>query len=206
MRKAEIERSTAETKISLKLNLDGSGQANIDSGSGFFNHMLELFTYQSRINLELKCKGDIDVDYHHSVEDIGIVLGEAFVKAVDDKRGIARYGQSILPMDEALVLVALDISGRAYLSYDVDLKATKLSDDGTEISAHIGSFDTELIEEFLQAFIRSGKITLHIKKLNGKNSHHIVEAVFKGLGQAIRKAVSIDKGFSEEIPSTKGVL
>ncbi len=206
MRKAKIERVTGETNINIDLNLDGSGISKIDSGSGFFNHMLELFTYQSKIDLSVLCKGDVDVDYHHSVEDIGISLGEAFKKALGEKKGIVRYGECLLPMDEALVSVALDFSGRSYLGYGVELRATKLSDDGKELPAKIGSFDAELIEEFLLAFTRTAGLTLHIKKLAGKNSHHIVEAVFKGLGRAVRQAISIDKDFAVEIPSTKGKL
>lgn len=206
MRKAKVERVTGETNIKVDLNLDGLGIAKIDSGSGFFNHMLELFAYQSKIDLSVVCKGDIDVDYHHSVEDIGISLGEAFKTALGDKKGLVRYGQSLLPMDEALVLVALDFSGRSYLGYDVELKATKLFDDAELIPAKIGSFDAELIEEFLLAFTRSAALTLHVKKLEGRNSHHIVEAVFKGFGRAVRQAISIDKGFEGEIPSTKGKL
>ncbi len=195
MRISEVKRKTAETDISLKLNLDGNGRADIKSGNGFFDHMLTLFAAQSLCDLKLSCKGDVDVDYHHSVEDIGIVLGQAFSEALGDKSGIARYGSCYLPMDEALVLVALDFSGRAYLAYDLEIPVER-----------IGDFPSELVEEFLTAFTRTVGLTLHAKKIAGKNGHHIVEACFKGLGRAVRAAISDDPRLQGAIPSTKGVL
>ena len=195
MRTASIKRKTAETDISLKLDLDGSGRSAIDTGVGFLDHMLTLFAKHGRFDLEVICKGDTQVDDHHSVEDIGICLGEAFAKALGDKAGIRRYGQTILPMDEALVLSALDISGRAHLSYEAKIRARK-----------VGTFDTELAEEFWEAFARSAKITLHIRQLAGRNAHHIIEGMFKSVARALREAVSIDPVLAGEIPSTKGVL
>ena len=195
MRKAEIKRKTAETDIVLKLDLDGTGKSDIDSGVGFLDHMLTLFAKHGRFDLQLSCKGDTQVDDHHSVEDIGICLGEAFAKALGDKAGIRRYGSMLLPMDEALVLSALDISGRAHLSYTASIRARK-----------VGTFDTELAEEFWEAFVRSAKITLHIRQLAGRNAHHIIEGMFKSVARALREAVSIDPALAGEIPSTKGVL
>ena len=195
MRKAEIKRKTAETDIVLKLDLDGTGKSDIDSGVGFLDHMLTLFAKHGRFDLQLSCKGDTQVDDHHSVEDIGICLGEAFAKALGDKAGIRRYGSMMLPMDEALVLSALDISGRAHLSYTASIRARK-----------VGTFDTELAEEFWEAFVRSAKITLHIRQLAGRNAHHIIEGMFKSVARALREAVSIDPALAGEIPSTKGVL
>ena len=195
MRKGEINRKTAETDISLSLSLDGEGKSNINTGCGFLDHMLTLFASHGRFNLSVECKGDVNVDYHHSVEDIGICLGKAFTEAVGNCKGIKRYGNMMLPMDESLVLCALDISGRAYLAYGLDIKAEK-----------IGDFDTELIEEFLLAFVRNANITLHIKQLDGKNAHHIAEAGFKAFARALRQAVEIDEKAQNEIPSTKGVL
>ena len=195
MRKSEINRNTAETKITLSLNLDGSGKSDINTGCGFLNHMLTLFASHGRFDLSVSCKGDVEVDYHHSVEDIGICLGKAFSEAVGDCKGIKRYGNMMLPMDESLVLCALDISGRSYLAYGLDIDAEK-----------IGDFDTELIEEFFLAFVRNANITLHIKQLDGKNSHHIAEAGFKAFARALRQAVEIDEKTQNEIPSTKGVL
>lgn len=195
MRAAEIKRKTAETDIALKLDLDGTGKSKIDSGVGFLDHMLTLFAKHGRFDLELTCKGDTNVDDHHSVEDIGICLGEAFAKALGDKAGIKRYGQMLLPMDEALILSALDISGRAHLSYEAKIRARK-----------VGTFDTELAEEFWEAFTRSAKITLHIRQLAGRNAHHIIEGMFKSVARALREAVSIDPALAGEIPSTKGVL
>ena len=195
MRKAEIKRKTAETDIVLTLDLDGTGKSDIDSGVGFLDHMLTLFAKHGRFDLQLSCKGDTQVDDHHSVEDIGICLGEAFAKALGDKAGIRRYGSMLLPMDEALVLSALDISGRAHLSYDANIRARK-----------VGTFDTELAEEFWEAFVRSAKITLHIRQLAGRNAHHIIEGMFKSVARALREAVSIDPALAGEIPSTKGVL
>lgn len=206
MRSAELNRKTAETDISLKLNIDGTGKADITSGNGFFDHMLRLFTAHARIDLTLCCKGDVEVDFHHSAEDIGIVLGEAFKVALGDKAGINRYGDIVLPMDEALVVVACDFSGRAFLNYKVNLRATRVSDDAEEIPARVGDFDTELVEEFFLAFTRTAGLTLHVVQLEGKNTHHIIEAVFKAFGRAVKTAVSTDKSLQGEIPSTKGVL
>lgn len=195
MRKSEINRKTAETDISLSLSLDGKGVSKIDTGCGFLDHMLTLFASHGRFDLSVECKGDTNVDYHHSVEDIGICLGKAFAEAVGDCKGIKRYGNMMLPMDESLVLCALDVSGRAYLAYGLDIKAEK-----------IGDFDTELIEEFFLAFVRNANITLHIKQLDGRNAHHIAEAAFKAFARALRYAVEIDGAAKDEIPSTKGVL
>ena len=195
MRNAEIKRKTAETDIDLSLCLDGSGKGTINTGVGFLDHMLTLFAKHSRIDLDVTCVGDTYVDDHHSVEDIGIALGEAFDKAIGDKRGICRYGNSYLPMDETLVLCALDFSGRGFLSFDLPLSAHK-----------VGNFDTELVEEFFRAFVTNAKITLHLKKLDGTNTHHIIEAAFKACGRAIRQAKAFDTEFIDDIPSTKGVL
>lgn len=192
MRVSEINRKTAETDIFLRLNLDGNGANEINSGIGFLDHMLTLFACHGSFNLTLSCKGDVQVDDHHSAEDIGICLGKAFSEALGDKRGIARYGDIILPMDEALVLAAVDISGRAMLNYDVAIKAKK-----------IGAFETELIEEFLIAFVNNAGITLHIRQLAGRNSHHIAEAVFKGIARVLRMAVRVE---GDDIPSSKGIL
>ena len=195
MRKSDIKRTTAETDIALSLEIDGTGKSDISTGCGFLDHMLTLFASHGRFNLSVCCKGDVEVDYHHSVEDIGICLGKAFAEAVGDCKGIKRYGNMMLPMDESLVLCALDVSGRAYLSYSLDIKAEK-----------IGDFDTELIEEFFLAFVRNSNITLHIKQLDGKNAHHIAEAAFKAFARAMRQALEIDEKTKNEIPSTKGVL
>lgn len=195
MRNSEIKRKTAETDVSLFLELDGKGNASINTSVGFLDHMLTLFAHHSRFDLTVDCKGDTYVDNHHSVEDIGIALGQAFAEALGDKRGITRYGDIILPMDEALILSAVDISGRALLSYDVD-----------GLSEKIGSFDTELSEEFWAAFCRSSNCTLHIKKLDGKNSHHIIEGIFKSVARSLKKAVEVDPLLKNEVPSTKGVL
>ena len=195
MRQAAVERKTAETDISLTLRLDGTGSSEIDTGVGFLDHMLTLFAKHGRFDLTVVCRGDVEVDDHHSVEDIGIALGEAFSRAMGDKRGIRRYGDTILPMDEALVLTAVDFSGRAYLGYEAEIPAEK-----------IGTFDSELVEEFWAAFVRTAACSLHIRKLAGKNSHHIAEAVFKSTARTFREAVEIDPDFADEIPSTKGVL
>lgn len=195
MRKAEINRKTKETDISLTLNLDGKGNSNINSGCGFLDHMLTLFAKHARFDLELTCKGDIEVDYHHTAEDIGIALGDAFSKALGDKKGIVRYGNFLLPMDETLIMSAVDISGRSHLSYSADVRAKK-----------VGDFDTELVEEFFEAFVRNAKITLHVIKISGKNSHHILEGIYKSVARSLKAAVAIDKEFEDEIPSTKGVL
>ena len=195
MRNQIIERKTAETNIKLKLELDGSGKACIDTGCGFMDHMLTLFASHGRFDLEVKCAGDTQVDYHHSVEDIGICLGQAFKAALGDCKGIYRYGYMILPMDEALILISLDVSGRDYLAYNLDIPTEK-----------VGDFDTELVEEFLLAFVRNAGITLHVKQLAGTNSHHIIEGAFKSLARALSAAVAIDPKRAEEIPSTKGTL
>ena len=195
MRTSDINRKTMETDISLKLNLDGSGESKIDSGCGFLDHMLTLFAKHGRFNLEITCKGDTFVDYHHTVEDIGICLGQAFSEALGDKKGIIRYGNTILPMDEALILSAVDISGRSYLSYGLEIPTQK-----------VGTFDTELVEEFWLGFVREAACTLHFVQMAGTNSHHIIEGAFKAAGRAFRQAVSMEAGFENEIPSTKGVL
>ncbi len=195
MRTAQIERKTNETDIKLKLNIDGKGESKIDTGAGFLDHMLTLFSRHARFDLELSCKGDIEVDYHHTAEDIGIALGDAFNTALGDKKGIVRYGNFLLPMDESLVLCAVDISGRSHLEYSLDMRAKK-----------VGNFDTELVEEFFEAFARNAKITLHITKLNGKNAHHIIEAAYKAVARALKQAVTIEQEYKDEIPSTKGVL
>ena len=195
MRKAEIKRKTAETDILLKLNLDGKGTAKIDSGCGFLDHMLTLFSRHSRCDLDVKCVGDTYVDYHHTVEDIGIVLGKALAECLGEMRSIKRYGSFILPMDESLILTAIDISGRSYLGFNLDIPTQR-----------VGDFDTELVREFFEAFVRNSNITLHINKLEGYNSHHIIEGAFKSVARSLKEAVSIDERFKSEIPSTKGVL
>ena len=195
MRKAEIVRKTAETDIVLSLNLDGSGKAELQSGCGFLDHMLTLFAKHGRFDLSLSCKGDTEVDFHHSAEDIGICLGRAFSEALGDKRGICRYGSMLLPMDEALVLSAADLSGRCCLRYSASIPAQR-----------VGSFDTELTEEFWQAFCREAGCNLHIRQLDGTNSHHIIEAMFKSVARSLRHALSMDSAAAGEIPSTKGVL
>ena len=195
MRSSEIMRDTAETKIKLKLTLDGTGAADIDTGVGFLDHMLTLFAKHGRFDLKVVCSGDTQVDDHHSVEDIGICLGKAFREVLGDKRGICRYGDIILPMDEALILAAVDISGRSYLGYELQIPTEK-----------VGSFDTELTEEFWIAFTSNAGLDLHLRQLAGRNSHHIIEGAFKAAGRALRKAVSIDRDAENEVPSTKGVL
>ena len=193
MRTSEITRKTAETDISLRLDLDGTGKSHIDTGCGFLNHMLTLFAAHGKFDLTVKCAGDTDADDHHSVEDIGICLGSAFREALADKRGITRYGSFLLPMDEALILSAADISGRSCLCYELEIPTEK-----------IGTFDTELVEEFFLAFTRSCPMSLHLRQLAGKNSHHIVEGAFKSVARSLKAAVSLDG--SDQIPSTKGVL
>lgn len=195
MRKTEIKRKTAETDIALKLDLDGSGKSVLSTGCGFLDHMLTLFARHGRFDLEINCKGDVEVDYHHTVEDIGISLGQAFSKALGDKKGITRYGDTVLPMDEALILTAVDISGRGMLLCDLNIRAKK-----------VGDFDTELCEEFFTAFARNAGVTLHIRQLAGRNSHHIIEGVFKSAARSLKDAVAIDPALKDEIPSTKGVL
>lgn len=195
MRTASICRKTAETDISLTLNLDGKGESTIDTGVGFLDHMLTLFAKHGRFDLTVKCTGDTCVDDHHSVEDIGIALGQAFLEAAGEKRGINRYGSMILPMDEALILTAVDLSGRSYLNYDLQIPTEK-----------VGTFDTELVEEFFLGFVRNAQATLHIRQLAGTNSHHIIEGTFKSVARSLRAAVAIDSACADEIPSTKGVL
>lgn len=193
MRTAEITRNTAETNISLKVNLDGTGKTEVNTGVGFLNHMLTLFAAHGKFDLEVRCVGDTDVDDHHSVEDVGICLGQAFRQALGDKRGITRYGSFLLPMDEALILAAVDISGRSSLNDALEIPTEK-----------IGSFDTELVEEFFLGFTRTCPMSLHLRKLAGTNSHHIVEGAFKAFGRAMKAAVALDG--TDKIPSTKGVL
>jgi imidazoleglycerol-phosphate dehydratase len=195
MRNFEVKRKTAETDIELTLNLDGSGKSNIDTGIGFMDHMLTLFARHGGFDLDVKCVGDTYVDYHHSVEDIGIALGTAFAGALGDKKGINRYGSVILPMDEALVISAIDISGRCHLTFDAEIPTQK-----------VGDFDTELVKEFFEGFVRNFPIALHVKKLSGENSHHIIEAVFKAAARALREALAIDPTFPDAVPSTKGGL
>lgn len=194
-RVAAIKRNTTETQIELEINLDGKGSYSVDTGCGFLNHMLELFARHGRFDLMVKCNGDTLVDYHHTTEDIGIVLGEAFLKALGDKKGIKRYGSFILPMDETLMVSAVDLSGRSYLVMDVDIPTEK-----------VGDFDCELVKEFMIAFSSNARMNLHFKMLNGENSHHIIEAMFKAMGRALKEAVSIDEAYKDEIPSTKGLL
>ena len=195
MRTATCSRMTAETEITLSLELDGQGRSDVASGVGFLDHMLALFARHARFDLSLRCTGDVGVDDHHSVEDVAITLGEALKETLAEKRGIARYGSQLLPMDEALVLCAVDLSGRGCLRYTASIPSQK-----------IGTFDTELVQEFFLALSRTAGITLHIKQLDGENSHHIVEAMFKAAGRALKQAVAIDPAYADEIPSTKGVL
>ena len=195
MRTAKLNRRTAETEIALTLDLDGVGTSQVDTGCGFLDHMLTLFARHGRFDLQVTCKGDTYVDDHHTVEDIGICLGDAFAQTLGEKRGIRRYGSTILPMDEALILTAVDSSGRGMLCYEMNIPTEK-----------VGTFDTELTEEFLLAFTRRSDMTLHVRQLAGTNSHHIIEGVFKSLARTLREAVSIDPDFADEIPSTKGVL
>ena len=195
MRKSEINRKTAETDISLKLDVDGMGENKIDTGCGFLDHMLTLFSRHGGFDLELKCIGDTNVDYHHTVEDIGIVLGKALNEALGEMRGIKRYGSFILPMDESLILSAVDISGRSYLGFKLNIPTQR-----------VGDFDTELVREFFEAFVRNANITLHISQLEGYNSHHIIEGAFKSVARSLKEAVAIEVRFKNQIPSTKGVL
>lgn len=195
MRTATLTRTTAETDISIQLNLDGTGKSNIDTGVGFLDHMLTLFARHGRFDLTVTCKGDTYVDFHHTTEDIGIALGECFKEALGDKKGITRYASTILPMDETLILSAVDISGRSYLAYGLEIPTMK-----------VGEFDTELVEEFWLGFIRKAEVTLHIKQLAGTNSHHIIEGTFKSVARTLKDAVAIDEAYKDEIPSTKGVL
>lgn len=195
MRTAQIDRKTTETEISLSLCLDGKGESSIQTGCGFLDHMLTLFAKHGRFDLQLRCMGDTYVDDHHTVEDTGIALGQAFAQALGEKRGINRYGNMILPMDEALILSAVDLSGRSYLSCLLEIPTEK-----------VGSFDTELVEEFWLGFVRNCGCTLHITKLAGTNAHHIIEGAFKSVARSIRAAVSIDAAFADDIMSTKGAL
>ena len=195
MRTAEITRKTAETDIYLKLNLDGKGECSIETGIGFLDHMLVLFAKHSRFDLTVNCKGDTYVDGHHTTEDIGIALGQAFKEAIGDKRGINRYASTMLPMDEALILTAVDISGRPYLRYNLEIPAPMVDD-----------FDTELVREFLVAFAFNAGVTLHVKQLDGVNSHHIIEGAFKSLARTLKSAAQVDESLGGEIPSSKGVL
>lgn len=195
MRNAEINRETAETKISLWLDLDGTGKTDIATGCGFMDHMLTLFAAHGRFDLMIKASGDTYVDYHHLTEDLGICMGQAFDEALGDKRGITRYGTKILPMDEALILTSVDISGRAFLDYRLE-----------GLKEKVGDFDTELAREFVAAMVRNGGFTLHVRQLAGENTHHILEGMFKSLGRSMAKAVKIEKGREDEIPSTKGMI
>ena len=195
MRRKKIVRDTRETQIVLALEIDGTGAYEIDTGVGFLDHMLELFARHGRFDLAVDCKGDTNVDFHHTTEDIGIALGQAFRESLGDKRGIYRYGNIVLPMDEALVLCAVDISGRSYLGFDVEFPAQK-----------VGDFDTELVREFMAALSRELGMNLHIKMLAGENTHHMIEGIFKCLGRVLRQACAIEEEFADEIPSTKGVL
>ena len=195
MRQSEVSRKTGETDVQIRLELDGQGAYEIDTGVGFLDHMLELFARHGRFNLRVSCKGDTRVDDHHSTEDIGIALGQAFDRALGDKKGITRYGSTVLPMDESLIQTAVDISGRGMLVYDLRIPTEK-----------VGTFDTELTEEFFQAFAANARCTLHIRQLAGRNSHHIIEGAFKSAARSLRAAVRIDPDAAEEIPSTKGVL
>lgn len=195
MRRFSIERNTAETQICLTLDLDGTGKSNINTGVGFLDHMLTLFSAHGGYDLDIICHGDTQVDDHHSVEDIGIALGDAFRQALGERKGILRYGSMWLPMDEALVLAAVDISGRSHLTYRLSIPTQK-----------VGTFDTELVEEFFTAFVRKAEITLHLLQFEGRNSHHIIEAAFKGVGRALAQATAVDEKNPDQIPSTKGVL
>ncbi len=195
MRTAEISRKTNETDIKLSLNLDGTGESKINSGCGFLDHMLTLLARHAHFDLDVTCVGDTYVDYHHSVEDIGIVLGQALKKALGDMKGITRYGSFLLPMDETLILSAVDISGRSHLAYGLKIP-----------SQRVGDFDTELTEEFFISLVRNADITLHINQISGTNSHHIIEGAFKSVARSLKAAVAIDQQFKDEIPSTKGVL
>ncbi len=195
MRTAELKRTTGETDIRLFLDLDGDGESDIQTGCGFLDHMLTLYARHGRFDLKISCIGDVEVDYHHTAEDIGITLGKAFAEALGDKKGIVRYGDKLLPMDEALILCAVDISGRDTLEYELTVPTQK-----------VGDFDTELCEEFWIAFVRESKITLHLRQLAGRNSHHIIEGAFKAAARSLKTAVAIDPEYADEIPSTKGVL
>ncbi len=195
MRSAQIDRQTAETKVNLQLNLDGTGKTDVSTSCGFLDHMLTLFASHGRFDLTIKASGDTYVDYHHLVEDVGITMGQALNKALGDRAGIARYGEKILPMDEALILTVVDISGRAFLDYRLE-----------NLTQKVGDFDTELAREFMAGLVRNANITLHIRQLAGQNTHHILEGMFKSFGRSLAQAVAIEPGREGEIPSTKGVL
>ena len=195
MRNTEVIRKTGETDIRVRLELDGTGKSEINTGIGFLDHMLELFARHGRFDLEVTCRGDIRVDDHHSTEDTGIALGQAFDQALGERRGIRRYGQRLLPMDESLILTAVDLSGRDYLGYGLEIPAQK-----------VGTFDTELVEEFFLGFVRNAKCSLHLRQMAGTNSHHIIEGAFKSAARALREAVETDPALAGEIPSTKGIL
>lgn len=195
MRRKKIVRETKETNIVLALEIDGTGAYEINTGCGFLNHMLELFARHGRFDLAVECNGDTDVDYHHTTEDIGITLGRAFRESLGDKRGIYRYGSMLMPMDEALILCAIDLSGRCHVQFDVDIPAQK-----------VGDFDTELVKEFILGMARELGMTIHVKMLSGENTHHIIEGVFKAMARALRAACAIEEEYADEIPSTKGVL
>ena len=195
MRTSKIARTTAETDIELVLSIDGTGSSSIDTGCGFLDHMLTLFAKHAHYDLSVNCKGDVNVDYHHTVEDVAICLGKAFSECLGDKRGIVRYGERILPMDEALIMSAVDISGRGHLEYGLDIP-----------SYRVGDFDTELCEEFWRAFVREAAVTLHIRQLSGRNSHHIIEGAFKSVARSLSSATAIDPAFANDMPSTKGVI
>ena len=195
MRKVELSRKTAETDVKLAINLDGDGKSVVNTGSGFLDHMLTLFAAHGKFDLEVTCIGDVYVDYHHTTEDIGITLGDAFKAALGDKRGINRYGDTLLPMDEALIFTAVDFSGRSFLGFEVEFLTEK-----------IGDFDVELVEEFWQGFVRRAECALHVREMAGKNSHHVAEGIFKSAARSLKKAVEIDEKYASVIPSTKGVL
>lgn len=195
MRRKKIVRETKETNIVLALEIDGTGAYEVNTGCGFLNHMLELFARHGRFDLAIECNGDTDVDYHHTTEDIGIVLGRAFREALGDKRGIYRYGSMLMPMDETLILCAIDLSGRCHVQFDVDIPAQK-----------VGDFDTELVKEFILGMARELGMTIHVKMLSGENTHHIIEGIFKAMARALRAACAIEEEYADEIPSTKGVL
>ena len=195
MRRKKIVRETKETNIVLALEIDGTGAYEINTGCGFLNHMMELFARHGRFDLAVDCNGDVDVDYHHTVEDIGIVLGKAFREALGDKRGIYRYGSMLMPLDETLILCAIDLSGRCHVQFDVDIPAQK-----------VGDFDTELVKEFILGMARELGMTIHVKMLSGENTHHIIEGIFKAMARALRAACAIEEDYADEIPSTKGVL
>ena len=195
MRKAEVKRKTGETDINLKINLDGKGESKIDTGCGFLDHMLTLFARHGNFDLDVACKGDTYVDYHHTTEDIGIALGSAVKDALGDKKGVTRYGDMLLPMDEALILSAVDLSGRGFFVKELDIKANK-----------VGDFDTELVTEFFQSFAMNAGITLHLRQITGSNAHHVIEGAFKSVARSLRKAVAIDECNKDAVPSTKGVL